>query len=122
MSAMVPHTPSTVEAKFYYYGLPSQPILVAWLSTNIWVELTGPKAYHVPKEASPIGLHPLWEIWEATVGLALIHYLNFKGVQCTSLDLLHMGYAAYVIMTIVIGSIVTITWIVHNILSQCLFL
>ena len=91
---MVPHTPSTVEAKFYYYGLPSQPILVARSSTNVWVEPTGPEAYHIPKEASPIGLHPLQDIWEATIGPALIHYLNFKGVQCTSLDPLRMGYVS----------------------------
>jgi hypothetical protein len=63
-----PYPPSPVEARCFYYGIPSRPLLVARSSTNVWVEPTGPEAYLHPKESSPIGLHPLREIWEVTVG------------------------------------------------------
>ncbi|KAN0135417.1 hypothetical protein V8E53_006696 [Lactarius tabidus] len=88
-----PYPPSPVEAKYFYYGMPSQPLLVARSSANVWVEPTGPEAYLLPKESSPLGLHPLQEIWEATVGPAMIDYLDSKGVKCTSLDPVRMGYA-----------------------------
>jgi hypothetical protein len=88
-----PYPPSPVEARCFYYGIPSQPRLVARSSTNVWVEPTGPEAYLIPKESRPVGLHPLREIWEATVGLAMVKYLDSKGVKWTSLDPIRMGYA-----------------------------
>ena len=91
--AAVPYPPSPVEAKYFYYGLPSQPLLVARSSTNVWVQPAGPEAYLLPKASSPIGPHPLRDIWEPTVGPALIHYLVSKGVKFTSLDPVRMGYA-----------------------------
>ncbi|KAG7446143.1 uncharacterized protein BT62DRAFT_932507 [Guyanagaster necrorhizus] len=87
-----PYPPSPVEARCFYYGLPSRPTLVARSSADIWVEPMGPEAYLIPKESSPVGLHPLREIWEATVGPAMIDYLDFKGVKMTSLDPVRMGY------------------------------
>ncbi|GBE77163.1 hypothetical protein SCP_0100350 [Sparassis crispa] len=54
-----PYPPSPVEAKYFYYGIPSQPPLVTRSSANVWVKPTGPEAYFDPKESSPIGLHPL---------------------------------------------------------------
>jgi hypothetical protein len=88
-----PYPPSFVEAQYFYYGIPSQPPLVARSSANVWVEPRGPEAYLLPKESSTIGLHPLREIWEATVGPAMVDYLDSKGVKCTSLDPVRMGYA-----------------------------
>ncbi|KIM73605.1 hypothetical protein PILCRDRAFT_828987 [Piloderma croceum F 1598] len=85
--------PSPVESQYFYYGIPSQPPLVARSSLNVWLEPTGPEAYLLPKESSPIGLHPLREIWEATVGPAMVGYLDSKGVKWTSLDPVRMGYA-----------------------------
>ena len=86
-----PYPPSLAEAQNFYYGLPSRPRLVARSSTYIWVEPTGADAYLVPKEASPLGFHPLREIWEATVGPAMVDYLDGKGVKFTSLDPVRMG-------------------------------
>ncbi|KAG8751901.1 hypothetical protein FRC14_007526 [Serendipita sp. 396] len=88
-----PYPPSPLEAKCYYYGLPSQPRLVARSSTDVWVEPTGPEAYLRPKESHPIGRHPLREIWEDKVGPAMVDYLGSKGVKWTSLDPVRMGYA-----------------------------
>ena len=91
--AMVPTAPSPVESKCYYYGIPSQPRLVARSSTDVWAEPTGPEAYLVPKESRPIGSHPLREIWGAVVGPAIVDYLDSKEVKWTSLDPIRMGYA-----------------------------
>ena len=52
------YPPSPVDAKYYYYSIPSQPLLVACSSANIWVEPTGVEAYLLTKEYSPIGSHP----------------------------------------------------------------
>ncbi|KAH9072395.1 hypothetical protein EDB83DRAFT_2195902, partial [Lactarius deliciosus] len=54
-----PYPPSSVEAKYFYYGIPSQPRLVARSSADIWLVPTGPEAYLDPKESSPLGSHPL---------------------------------------------------------------
>ena len=91
-AATAPYPPSPVEAQHYYYGIPSNPRLVARSSTNIWVEPRSAEAYLVPKEASPLGFHPLQDIWEATVGPAVVSYLDAEGVKCTSLDPVRMGY------------------------------
>ena len=51
--------PSPVKFQCYYYSILSQPPLVTHSSVNIWLELMGPKAYLLPKESTPISLHPL---------------------------------------------------------------
>ena len=87
-----PYPPSSVEAAYYYYGLPSRPRLVARSSVCVWDE-PKPESYPVPKESSPIGFHPLLDCWEVTIGPAMIVFLDSKGVKWTSLDPLRMGYA-----------------------------
>jgi len=89
-----PYPPSSIESKLFYYGLPSQPRLVARSSVNVWREPTAYEPYLVPKESSPIGLHPLREIWEATVGPEMVLYLDSNGVEWTSLDPVRLGYAS----------------------------
>jgi hypothetical protein len=88
-----PYPPSPVESQCYYYGIPSRPLLVARSSFDVWLEPTGPEAYLLPKESSPIGLHPLRDIWEATVGPAIVDYLGSKEVEWTSLDPVRMGFS-----------------------------
>ncbi|KAH9013338.1 hypothetical protein EDB84DRAFT_901663 [Lactarius hengduanensis] len=88
-----PYPPPSVEAKYFYYGIPSQPRLVARSSTDVWLVPTGPEAYLDPKESSPLGSHPLQMIWEASVGPAMHDYLGSKGVEWTSLDPVRLGYS-----------------------------
>ncbi|KAL4071575.1 hypothetical protein V8B97DRAFT_1870846 [Scleroderma yunnanense] len=90
----VPTVPSLVEARYFYYGLPSQPRLVARSSTYIWLEPTGLEAYPGEKELTPLGYdHPLQAIWEPIVGPAMVAYLDAQGVQWTSLDPVRIGSA-----------------------------
>jgi hypothetical protein len=91
--APTPCPPSPVEAKYFYYGIPSKPRLVARSSTNPWVEPRGPEAYLIPKETSPLGFHSLEEKWEAMVGPAIVGYLDAMKVAWTSLDPVRMGEA-----------------------------
>ncbi|KAG2368157.1 hypothetical protein BDR07DRAFT_1478484 [Suillus spraguei] len=64
------YPPSPTEARYFYYGLSSQPLLVARSSTT----------------SGPIGLHSLQEIWKAKVSPTMIEYLCSNGVEWTSLD------------------------------------
>ncbi|KAJ3566899.1 hypothetical protein NP233_g6713 [Leucocoprinus birnbaumii] len=87
------YIPSPEEARGYYYGLPSRPRLVARSSATIWHLPTGAFTYPTPKELIPVGLHPLNAVWEDTVGPAMVHYLNGRGIQYTSLDPVRFGTA-----------------------------
>ncbi|KAK7448145.1 hypothetical protein VKT23_013904 [Stygiomarasmius scandens] len=100
-----PYPPSPSEAQYFYYGLPSQPVLIARSSTYPWLKPTGLEAYLAPKEISPFGLHPLGEIWESTVGPAIVSYLDSKEVQWTSLDPVRIGYSGDV------ASVYPIIWV-----------
>ena len=89
-----PRPPSAVEAKCYYYGLPSNPRLIARSSFDSWVKPRGPEAYLIPKELAPLGFgHPLGRVWESTVGPEIIRYLHSVDVKFSSLDVLRIGYA-----------------------------
>ncbi|KAI0317534.1 hypothetical protein OF83DRAFT_1171921 [Amylostereum chailletii] len=76
-----PYVPSAVEATYYYHGFPSKPRLVARSSCDIWMKPTGPEAYLEPKGLSPLGPHTLATVWEQTVGPAMAHALEEKGLQ-----------------------------------------
>ena len=56
--------PSPLEAKFYYTGLPSAPILVARTSTTPCEPPTGSEADYEPKELRGIGNHLLKDAWD----------------------------------------------------------
>jgi hypothetical protein len=93
MTSTTPCVPSPDEAKHYYYGLPSKPLLVARSSTNVWLKPTGPAPDPAPKEIRPVShQHRLREIWQATIGPALVKYLDSKEAKWTSLDPVCIGY------------------------------
>ncbi|KXN82875.1 hypothetical protein AN958_02086 [Leucoagaricus sp. SymC.cos] len=94
MNPNAPSIPSPVESAFYYYGLPSEPALVARSSINLWVEPHGPEAYLVAKELQPVGPHDdLDNVWEPTIAPAIEAYLGNQQVAWTSLDPARIGYA-----------------------------
>ncbi|EUC59342.1 hypothetical protein RSOL_309370, partial [Rhizoctonia solani AG-3 Rhs1AP] len=86
-----PQVPSRDERELYYYGIPSKPVLIARSSNDLWKLPTGPKAYLVPKECSPVGMHRLCEVWENHIIPAMQAYLLEEGVQYTSLDPVRVG-------------------------------
>ena len=60
---MLPSPPSQTEAKLYYTGLHSAPVLVARTGTTLWEEPTSPESHWHQKlklkELRPIGNHAI---------------------------------------------------------------
>ncbi|KAG0123145.1 hypothetical protein HOY82DRAFT_511576 [Tuber indicum] len=97
-----PHVPSDLEAKNYYYGLYSRPVLVARTGTDIWECPTGPEAYLHPKQLRPIGNHPLKDVWEDHLAAQVHKILNSKEVQWTSTDVARIGFVRENVTPVVI--------------------
>ncbi|KAM5533672.1 hypothetical protein V8D89_012639 [Ganoderma adspersum] len=87
------YLPSEVEAKYYLYGFPSKPRLIARSNPDVWMKPTGPEAYLEPKEIIPLGAHPLRAVWEDTLGPALDAYLLGQQVQVSFLNSYLIGVA-----------------------------
>ena len=87
---ILPSPPSETEAKLYYFGLPSRPILVARSSTTPWGEYTGPEEDRPRKGLGPVGYHPIGFIWENGLADKLIAILDSLDVKFTSLDLVRI--------------------------------
>ncbi|KAH9981982.1 hypothetical protein BJV74DRAFT_895767 [Russula compacta] len=51
------------EAKCFYFGLPSKPVLVYRTGTP-FKRPTGPEAYHVRREVRPVFDHPIADAWD----------------------------------------------------------
>ncbi len=81
-------SPIEQEAKFYYYGLHSRPILVARTSTHPWVMPTGPDD---GKELGIASSHEINAIWDDSLGRKVVAYLDERGVKWTSIDIVRIG-------------------------------
>ena len=93
MTSPAPGVPSSTEAEFYYYGLRSQPALVARSSDTVWFQPTGPEAYLKAKELRTVGRHGLNDVWETVVASAIESYLQSQQVDYRSVDPARIGYA-----------------------------
>ncbi|OCH84906.1 hypothetical protein OBBRIDRAFT_815290 [Obba rivulosa] len=91
-SSLTPLSPlSKMEAKFYYAGLPSAPVLVARTSTTPWEAPTGPEAYRNVKELRIVGNLALKEAWESNLALKIHALLDSMKVKWTSTDVVRIG-------------------------------
>ena len=93
---------SVMEAMRYYHGLPSQAILVARSSTDIWKPPSGPHAYLRRKELKTVGDHPLKSVWEDDLALQIHDILKSEGIQWTSTDVARIGFVGEPIAPVVI--------------------
>ncbi|EIW76461.1 hypothetical protein CONPUDRAFT_63989, partial [Coniophora puteana RWD-64-598 SS2] len=89
-SIMLPPPQSEMEAKCYYAGLPSSPILVARTGATQWKAPTGPEAYLERKELRAVGRHALKEIWEGGLALKIHAILDSMTVKWTSTDVVRI--------------------------------
>ena len=85
--------PSPLEAKTYYYGLPSRPVLVVRTGTTPWRAPTGPEAYTKIRDVRPVGNHALKEVWEGNLALRIHALLDSMNVKWTSTDVVRIGDA-----------------------------
>ena len=81
-----PPVPSVDEAKGRYYDLLSRPHFIARSSYDTWVIPTDLKINIGRRELRPVGKHPLCDVWEGKVDIAMHYYLVEQKVQYTSLD------------------------------------
>ena len=86
---MPPSPPSKEEAKFYYAGLPSSPVLIARTGPP-WKAPTGLEAYHKAKELRAVGKHMLQEVWEDDLALKLHAVLDSMKVKWSSTDVVRI--------------------------------
>ncbi|ETW74622.1 hypothetical protein HETIRDRAFT_332132 [Heterobasidion irregulare TC 32-1] len=81
-----PFIPSAEEAEHRYYGIPSQPYFIARSSHDTWAMPTGMDAYIQPRELHGVGKHPLCDVWEDDISVAMHNYMVEQEVQYSSLD------------------------------------
>ncbi|KAM5351921.1 hypothetical protein ACJ41O_004644 [Fusarium nematophilum] len=83
--------PSDEEQNEYYYGLASQPKLVARSSTNIWSRQYD--GWSIGKILSPVGPHAIADPWNdfgSPLRRAIIQALD--GINWSAIDILRIGY------------------------------
>ncbi|KAI0259468.1 hypothetical protein BC834DRAFT_1017862 [Gloeopeniophorella convolvens] len=83
---------SDLEAKHYYHGLPSKPVLVARTGTDAWKPPTGPEVYFRCKELRVVGNHHLKAVWRDNLAFQIRDILDSKGVKWTSMDVACIGF------------------------------
>ncbi|KAK0214038.1 hypothetical protein IW262DRAFT_292361 [Armillaria fumosa] len=81
----------SMEAKYYYAGLPSSPILVARTSTSPWVMPKGLEAYHEQKQLYPVFNHKLNTLWDGDLARKVHACLDELDVNWTSTDVVRIG-------------------------------
>jgi hypothetical protein len=95
MTRTTPSPPPPVsgdEAKFYYAGLPSSPVLIARTGSTPWEAPTGLEAYPKLKELRVVGEHEINDVWEDDLALKVHAILRAKGVDWSSTDVIRIGY------------------------------
>ncbi|KAH8831699.1 hypothetical protein DL96DRAFT_1778973 [Flagelloscypha sp. PMI_526] len=80
-----PHSVSTDEARLYYAGLHSSPLLLYRTGKEPFPP-SGSEAYNLLKELRPVFNHPIRDIWN-TLSSKLIPLLDVHAVCFTSVDL-----------------------------------
>ncbi|KAM5543702.1 hypothetical protein V8D89_002319, partial [Ganoderma adspersum] len=93
-SSVTPPIPSELQAKKYYFGLPSRPVLVARTSTTPWEVPKGPvsEASLTPKELRIVDNPDLAELWHTEVARQVHAALDSKGVKMGSTNIVRIGY------------------------------
>jgi len=81
-----------MEAKHYYHGLYSKPVLIARTGSNAWVVPSGPEAYLRPKELGAVSDPALSEIWEGVLAFRIHELLEANTVRWTSTDVVRIGF------------------------------
>ncbi|KAF4465761.1 hypothetical protein FALBO_7395 [Fusarium albosuccineum] len=83
--------PTAEEREQYYYGLPSQPKLVARSSTEAWsIQYDG---HAIGKTFSPVGRHAIAKLWnDSTTPLRRAIIQAIDGIDWSTIDVLRIGY------------------------------
>ena len=82
---------SELEATRYYWGLPSNPRLIA-RTGRPWYPPWGPEAYSRANEFRSLGKHKLFGIWEDNLALKVHNILNQNQVNWSSTEIVRIAY------------------------------
>jgi hypothetical protein len=85
-----PHLSDT-EARLYYYGLHSKPVLVARTGSTPWEVPTGLEAYPRERQLGVVGSHGISKVWQI-LGPKVRDILDKGQVDWTSIDPVRIGY------------------------------
>ncbi|QRV81148.1 hypothetical protein RhiJN_09163 [Ceratobasidium sp. AG-Ba] len=99
---MAGHVPQQQEANFYYFGLISNPILVARAGTSPYQKLTVPFKDRPAKELRTVGAHPICKVWDNSLAPGLIEILRAFEMDLTSSDCLRIGYVGELYAPVVV--------------------
>ncbi|KAL7951501.1 hypothetical protein V8C42DRAFT_304258 [Trichoderma barbatum] len=112
--------PSEEEALLYYYGLPSNPRLIARSSIQPWVNPQRPESTtftgrvnQYPRILQPVGrhssLHELWNDGSSSLRIQILQAIG--GVNWTAVDILRVGINGEFTITLMIAIIPgTLSW------------
>ena len=95
-------TISDLEAKLYYKGLHSKPLLVARTGMNEWQPPDGPEAFLPRKTIRPAGQHKIQGFWEEEIAPEMHALMEANNVDWTSTDVVRIGYATEAAVPLVI--------------------
>lgn len=86
--------PSKEENEDYYYGLPSQPVLVARSSGSEWTPKChrGRWGFLIQKYLSNVGEHKIIDMWNAVGALRNSILTAIRPLQWHAIDILRIGY------------------------------
>ncbi|KAH9009184.1 hypothetical protein EDB84DRAFT_1247515, partial [Lactarius hengduanensis] len=79
------------DTKSFYYGLPSNPVLVFHTGTP-WKRPTSTEAYLLPKELRPVFDDQIAAIWDE-MGTQLFEHLDSLNVTWTTIDIVRFAEA-----------------------------
>ncbi|KAJ3486163.1 hypothetical protein NLI96_g4440 [Meripilus lineatus] len=89
-----PHFPDPLEARYYYWGLPSTPFLLVRSAIKTkWEKQYGGEAAPKVKEIRPFEPHAIQKVWEGKLALEIIRILDSQGIEWTSIDVVRFGWS-----------------------------
>ncbi|KAK3339777.1 hypothetical protein B0T25DRAFT_574665 [Lasiosphaeria hispida] len=85
------YKPSDLERDQYYYGLPTDPRLVARTSYEVPWEPKVAGTYTVAKHLSNVGRHEIVDKYDDSISRDIISSLNSNGTPWTCIDVVRIG-------------------------------
>ena len=93
---------SAMEARLYYAGLPSIPLLVARTGSIPWEAPTSPEVDCQTKDLRVVGDHAIKDVWEDKIAPRVHELLDSMKVQWTSTDVVRIGITGEVMAPVIL--------------------
>lgn len=84
--------PDEQQKELYYFGLPSQPPLLARSSTSIWELQLDVDGHPKQKELKTVGCHRSVEVWGDPIISEIVEIFRILCLKWTSIEIFRIGY------------------------------